>query len=223
VSLPRDVDYYEFAAILVPGAALVLGASTALSLPLPAIASDITIGGFGVVVLASFVCGHLVQAVGNVLEAAWWKAAGGWPTDKVRAGKAHLPAAQVAGIEARLSVVLKLDGVHVRDLSRAEWRAIVQQIRAALGPGDAVKRLEIFNANYGLFRGLASALLVVAAILVATDVHRWPLACLFVSAAGVALLRMHRFAGHYGRELFAQFLQVPDGGKSQAPPPTPAP
>jgi hypothetical protein len=85
------------------------------------------------------------------------------------------------------------------------FRQIYAMVRAA-GRDD---RAHTFNGNYGLFRGIASAAIVAAvAIVLVRGWASWPLAAAFLAAAGLAIFRMHRFAKHYARETYVQFLAL---------------
>jgi hypothetical protein len=60
-----------------------------------------------------------------------------------------------------------------------------------------------------MFRGIAAAAIVsTVAVLIVRGWDAWPIALTFAVAAGLGLYRMHRFAVHYARETFVQFLNV---------------
>ena len=78
-------------------------------------------------------------------------------------------------------------------------------------------RAHTFNGNYGMFRGITSAAIVAAiAIVLVRGWATWPITTAFLTTAGLALFRMHRFATHYARETFVQFLALTraNGGTS---------
>ena len=94
----------------------------------------------------------------------------------------------------------------MKEISSDDWYAITRQARVVVTKEADIEQLEAFNGNYGLNRGLAAALLVIAAGIVIRDLGHWEAALFSMAGALVALLRMHRFAQHYARELFVQFL-----------------
>ena len=108
----------------------------------------------------------------------------------------------------RLTEALKTDPKINRDIEsagKAEYGAIVREVYAIVSAAGKHPRVDIFNGNYGLLRGLAAAFL--ALIFVALILGKG----LYVIGALVILLllaiqRKHRFAVHYATELFTQYL-----------------
>jgi hypothetical protein len=77
----RQLDFYEFTGILLPGA--IVMTALVLLFPgwgLPTLVKDVSVGGLGIFIVLAYAVGHIVQAVGNVVESAWWKCWGGMPT-----------------------------------------------------------------------------------------------------------------------------------------------
>lgn len=216
----KQFDYYEFAGVLAPGATLLFG----LCILFPALAShlqgkEFTAGDFGVFVLLAYVAGQLIQALGNAIEWVWWKAWGGWPTEWPRTGKGHLlskPQTEQLGSAIRHMLGVS-DASDVLEIPRKDWMAVTRQIDAAVQAAGCSKRVETFNGNYGLNRGLAASLVTLTVLTLATQgLAAWRPALLLAVGCGIALYRMHRFARHYGRELLVQFLnlrQSTGGGK----------
>jgi hypothetical protein len=67
--MKKDFSFYEFTGVIVPGSTLLLGMAV-ISDPLRQfIASDkFGAGQLGLFVVASYIIGHLVQGIGNLLE-----------------------------------------------------------------------------------------------------------------------------------------------------------
>jgi hypothetical protein len=65
------------------------------------------------------------------------------------------------------------------------------------------------DAQYGMHRNLAAALLVLALVSLLAPPHRWIVAVWSLPLAAAALSRMHRFGVHYARELFIIFSEIP--------------
>ncbi|MHC5033446.1 MAG: hypothetical protein ACYTFZ_00195 [Planctomycetota bacterium] len=205
----REFDFCDFAAYVTPGAALLIG----LAFVVPAFQNVImqhafSVGGFGVFLLAAYVAGHLTQALGNLLEKAWWAARGGWPTDWVRSGKHKLLAGmQKAALEGQIEMKLQLVGpVSMSELDRHNWFAITRQMCAAVAAAGRADRIRAFNGNYGLCRGVAASVVIVMAAALASGC----LGCLpiLLVVTAVALYRMQSMGCAYARELLVQFLQL---------------
>jgi hypothetical protein len=81
----------------------------------------------------------------------------------------------------------------------------VREVYAAVADAKRAGRVDTFNGNYGLMRGLAAAILVL--LIAAMAVGKGLLvAGAFAIMFLLALQRMHRFGKHYAMELFIQFL-----------------
>lgn len=201
----RVFDPYEITAIIVPGASLLLGLWLLDRAIVPAALEpkDVSIGAFGLFVLAAFCVGHIVQAPANVVVDLSWRIFGR-PTEKMRRKGCGLADEQVDRIPAQVSAVLKI-GVTV-DAPDSQWRPVTAQMAVAVANAGRDARLQKYNGNYGLFRGLAMSL---ALICIAATLHRqWPTAALALAAAWALRFRMKRFSGYYARELWLQFLEI---------------
>jgi hypothetical protein len=208
----RQLEFYEFVGILIPGALVLVD----LYLCFPLFAGnqkflDLSIGGFGTLLLLAYATGHLVQSIGNALEVGWWKLWGGMPTDWPRHHSARLlSSAQRDALWNSLPDKLKISlSGDLSSISRNDWFAITRQMYAAVMSAGKNTRVDTFNGNYGLLRGVASALIIALVLVPITPTPSWRLAAVIFAAFCLAVARMHRFGKHYARELFVQFLQLP--------------
>ena len=87
-------------------------------------------------------------------------------------------------------------------------RTNARQIFADVNKNGKVERIETFNGNYGLNRGLSASCLVLA-VVSATQLQ-WSLAAASILLAAVFAYRAYRFGKHYARELYVQFLVLSD-------------
>ena len=154
------------------------------------------LGSATVYLVLAYAVGHLVQGLGNLFESGYWKLWKGMPTDwPFSSPNPQFPASDKALIEK----VSKREAT-----SSDEWRRAVARARSVITAKGLTSRLDVFNGNYGMFRGT-----VVVGLIFLTPT--WKLAgnnavvtCFVIAVAtGFALSRMHRFAKHYGREFFA--------------------
>ncbi len=208
----NKLNVYEFAGIIAPGALTIFGLSRIFP-DIGVLVKDekISFGEFGLLLILAYVAGHLVQALGNLIEIAWWGLWKGMPSDWPRSRSHDLLAPQqTQALQAKVRENLKIECPNdLNTLDQKHWFSITRQIYAAVKKAGQAERIDIFNANYGMFRGIAASLVVVI-IAAAFEVGKriFPLSLGLVIAAGLALFRMHRFGVHYARELFVQFLNV---------------
>jgi hypothetical protein len=201
------MTFYEQVGIVIPGSVFLVG----LLFYFPALnalmAKDgVTLGQFGIFLLLSYAAGHLLAAFGNGLEAILWKCAGGMPTDWVTKanGTSLLSASQLEAIHAKVNARFGTNIPKLPGMDRKIWFPISRQIYADLNKNGKPERIDTFNGNYGLNRGLSAAMLGIA---VASFVQGQPAAGVaFVAVALVYVYRAYRFARYYGRELYVQFL-----------------
>jgi hypothetical protein len=218
----KSFDFYEFAGILVPGAITLVAVSLIFpQMRITLFSPDLTVGDLGLFVVLSYAAGHLTQAVGNGVELVFWRLMQGMPTDWIRTREHHLLAEQqIQALQAKLSSELKVQTtIDAVNLSSGAWYSITRQIYAAVAAQSRNNRVDIFNGNYGLNRGIASALLIgFVLLLFVHGLVYWQIGLLILVSAGVALYRTYRFGVRYARELSVQFLQLPnnDGGSTPA-------
>jgi hypothetical protein len=89
-------------------------------------------------------------------------------------------------------------------MDRKVWWPISRQVYADVGKNGKVERIDTFNGNYGLNRGLSAA--CVALAIVAATQAQWYVVIGFLALAIVFAYRAYRFGVHYARELYLQFL-----------------
>jgi len=202
----RSLEFYEFAGIIVPGAVVLLG----LLWLFPEARVIVTNGGvgfgeLGIFVIAAYAAGQLVQGIGNWIEWVWWKLRGGFPTRRVLAGKL-LSADQ----QKRLAKALGKDSKIAADAaqkSSSECLAIAHEVYSIVAAAGQAARVDTFNGNYGLLRGLAAAFLVLLAAAIVTAKGLLVIGVL-IALFLLAMQRMNRFGKHYALELFIQYLLV---------------
>lgn len=201
-------DFYEYAGIIAPGSALLLG----LMVIMPELRTSfgtegVTFGEFGMFLLVAYVVGHLVQSLGNALEWCWWRVTGGIPSDWVRTGRL-LSEQQRAALSVRINQRFGLAVSNVSELPAREWSSITRQVYAAVAAAHRSSRVDMFNGIYGLTRGIAAACIALVGVSIYLG-GGWQQFALLGAAAASALHRMHRFSRHYAIELFVQFLGLP--------------
>ncbi len=218
----KDWDFYQIAGVIAPGMVLVVGGSI-LFFPayyngLLAVA-NVSLGSFGVGLILAYVAGQLLQAIGNGVEAVWWRLWGGMPTDWIRTSKHEIVApAQRELVQSRVRDIINDSSFTLSHATNKHWHVITRQIYAAVAAANRSARVDIFNGNYGLCRGIAAALLLLLAGSTVVHWREWKIEVVLALLMTLAVYRMHRFGVRYGRELFVQYLQLstipPTGGRS---------
>ena len=210
----KQFSLYDILGVLAPGAVLTIGIIAIYPDTIKVIPNkDFSLGDLGVVVLISYVLGNLVAALGNLLEIPYWKITGGQHSELARRRGANvITTHQLAAVEARLHKAgfLEKDGTISR-LSRGEWRGMTRQIYAYLDSRKMTQRIDAFNAQYGMNRGISAGFL---ALIVITMIHSrfilWKVQLILLICTALAAYRMQRFSRHYAAELFRQFIVSPD-------------
>jgi hypothetical protein len=200
----QKLTFYEQIGIVIPGSVVIFG----LVLFYPELKfittkDSMSVGDLGLFVLMAYAAGHLIAAIANALENVFW--VGGMPSNWItRDPPGLLSTDQVENLRAKIKTRLNITIDKVAGIDRKKWWPISRQIYADVAKSGKPDRIDTFNGTYGLNRGLASACLVLVVVALA-HADWWIAAGLFV-AAGIYAYRAYRFAVHYARELFLQFL-----------------
>lgn len=215
-SMSERFDAYEFLGIVAPGAIVVFGASLVFPEIKAYIAdSGVTVGGLGIFLILSYVVGHLVQAFGNLLEKAVWFPFGGMPTQWVLKQNQRL-LADVQTKKLFSAIRASHPGFDPEGTtSRSDWFSITREVYARIRAAGKVDRIEAFNRNYGLLRGISASFLVSTLLAGVLGLASGGALLVMAFASMLAIYRMYRFGVHYGRELFITFLATCDEGRSR--------
>ena len=206
------LNAYELIGVTAPGALALFG----LTLLFPELNivigdQDFSVGDFGLFLVLSFVAGHLVQGIGNLLETLLWGPFGGKPTAWIIKNPERLiHPAQVD----RLQRAVRADfGCDLQSVSRGDWAAIIREMYVVVQNAGLTERVDSFNRAYGLMRGVTAALASLTGITLVVNWSHWELVVLTVVVMLVAGYRMFRFGKRYGRELVVSYLQTTASGE----------
>jgi hypothetical protein len=210
----KQFSLYDILGVLAPGALFTVGVIAFYPDAIKALPNkEFSLGDLGVLVIISYVIGNLVAALGNLLEVPYWKMMGGMPTEAARREKSPvITARQLSSVEARLQKIGFLkDEEKISQLSDVEWRALARQIYAFIHARGMTQRVDTFNAQYGMNRGIAAGLVgLIALCLVHSGLSLWRVQVTLLACTALAAYRMHRFSRHYAAEIFRQFLVSKD-------------
>lgn len=197
-------DAYEYVGVIVPGCIPIVTIVALYPSAIPIVEATLSIGDFGIILILAFIAGHLLQAFGNLWESIVWFFLGGMPTSwAAKQNTSLLTDAQLK----RLGEALERDfGCDRSALSSG--RGLLREIVIRVGQRGSVDRIEKFNRNYGLMRGIACGFLAAGLLTLTIDLENWRQASGLLVLAGIATYRMVRFGTHYARETLAEYLNL---------------
>jgi hypothetical protein len=206
------LTFYEQVGIIIPGSTFVFG----LLLFFPALQTELTkngvsLGDFGIFLLLSYAAGHLMALIGNAAESFLWGLLGGMPSTWVTRREASLLSdSQIDLLEKKVETRLGMKISKIRGLDVNTWRPISRQIYADVAKNGKSDRIDTFNGNYGLNRGLAAASFALACV--AASQKQWSIAIGLLLLTAAYEYRVYQFGIYYARELYLQFLILSDAG-----------
>jgi hypothetical protein len=164
--------------------------------------------------LLAYAAGHLVAAFGNAIENALWWFHGGMPSDWVTKSNPNiLSAQQIEHLKRQIQIRFGIE--LARDVDRKSWASVTRQIYADVMKHGNPQRIDTFNGNYGLNRGLCASTFALS--IVALIEKNWWYAIGLLGVSAIYLYRARRFGIHYARELYVQFLLLTVAEKGAKP------
>src|SRR5258708_8317748 len=122
---------------------------------------------------------------------------------------------QVHSLEQLIRQRLRLDIATIRGMNPRQWPPISQQIYADVMSYGKPARIDSFDGNYTLNRGLAAALLALALLSLAYSETDWRVTMGVLPIALLYGYRLYPFWLSHARQPYSQFLLLP----AQPPPP----
>lgn len=198
--MKKEFSFYEFVGILVPAVILLYGGQLIYEhVQQKQIVDFSKIGETAIFVVVCYGVGHIIQALGNIFESILWFIYGGmptkWLTTKNRFGNLLFDDAQNQKISDK---VKQKYGEGVKDYGRLVYNFIFQNEKTA--------RVDIFNGNYSLFRGLAISFLFLS--IICGYYFDWKITLVSTVPFVLSSMRMIRFAKYYATETFRTFYNL---------------
>lgn len=198
--MKKELSYYEFAGILVPSVIFLYVTNFISGFIYEKQLVDFgKIGETVVFFILAYGFGQLLQGLGNIFEKIYWALWKGMPTkwlsSKNRLGN------NLFNDELNSRILINVEqkfGHGLADYGKAVNSYVIQK--------GSVSRIDIFNSNYSLFRGLSVSFLLIS--IICFHYFDWTIAVYPMVFFLLAVMRMHRFAVHYASEVFRTFYNL---------------
>jgi len=199
--MKRQFSFYEFVGVLVPSIILLYFAELILEQVYNrSFVSFESVGESVIFIIVAYGFGHIMNSVGNIFESIVWKIVGGMPTSWLNK-------------PPRLWLTLFDDNEKERVQTKLQEkygqlgeRDYGLQVYNLLFVNEKTDRVDIFNGNYSLFRGLTVSILILAVM--ALWLLDWKYSVLPFLLTVLAFLRMFRFAKYYAKEVYRTFMNL---------------
>lgn len=205
----KSFDAYEVVGVIAPGVIVTL----LLALENPSLRSllgkdGLSVGDFGLFLVLAFVLGHLLQALGNVLEVVVWPISG-LPTNRARFAKTKLVTpAQRDALQAQVAA-MEGDAKALETYDRDAWRAVTTRAYGVVRAAGRTIRIDNANRTYALGRGLTAAFGVCLVWYVVMHRQDWQTIAALAVMLAASVWRMRRAGVHYARALVLEFIDTP--------------
>lgn len=196
--MKKEFSFYEFVGILVPSTILLFCINIIISVKYNLKLVDFAeIGETLIFIIISYGVGHLLQAIGNIFESIVWFIYGGMPTSWLNKKNRFNNYLFEQDFNQKILEKTKLKfGEGIKDYGRITYNFLFIK--------EKTKRIDLFNGNYSLFRGLSISFLIISIIFL----FYFPFNSLLYPLIPflLATLRMIRFAKYYATEVFRTFF-----------------
>jgi|HubBroStandDraft_4_1064222.scaffolds.fasta_scaffold36770_2 hypothetical protein len=208
----KQFDLYDILGFLAPGTITILGVLHYYPQKFTFLRStNLSVGEFGAVVLLAYIAGNLVAGVSTLL--AKWNLFGGFPTNEIKCDNATIISHDEFGAlekALREKNILKPEQ-SIKTLPEDEWYAATRKIHSYLDARGLTRRVEMFNAKFGMNRNLVVAFLLLIPISMwKVGLADWKIDIVLGACAGCAIYRLREFAILYAQTLIRVFLVAPE-------------
>jgi hypothetical protein len=212
--MKRELSMYEIAGIMGPGIIFII----VIYILFPDLTSHlgnepITIGLFGIILMLSYIVGHVVQAIGNILIKPFWKLIGDEPKYWIinKKSKNLLNEKQTKLLKSRFENELEIQLPNdITEISKSDWDSYNRSIFVSVNKLDNTSQANVFLADFGLFRGLATALILGLLIsIMLYGLEYWIYQVLTLLIICLSGYRMLQFAKYHIRELYLLLIYRP--------------
>jgi hypothetical protein len=198
--MKKEFSFYEFVGIIVPSVILLYSTQLIVEFTFHRQIVDFAkIGETAIFVVVSYGVGHIIQSLGNIFENFVWFIYGGmpskWLTNKNRFRRYLFD----SPLNEKISEKIKNKfGEGIEDYGRLTYNTIFLK--------EKTGRIDIFNGNYSLFRGLSISFLLI--VFMCCYFFNWYITVLAILPFLLSVKRMIRFAKYYATEIFSTFYNL---------------
>lgn len=200
--MKKEFSFYEFVGLLIPGSLLLFGVNFLVlgQLDKPLFAVE-KIGDTVVFLILAYTTGHFIQALGNIIEKVIWWFFGGMPTQWLLTKNNFKKKLFSEPLNQKISdKVTQKFGIGFKEVGGMAYNTVFIAGKSA--------RIDIFNGNYSLFRGLFVASLSIAVGCIIQYHFNWWQNILVFTPSVLMLRRMIRFAIYYAKETYKTFYNL---------------
>jgi len=195
--MKKEFSFYEFVGILVPGVIFLYSLHLIIEVAVQKQIIDFDkIGESIIFIIICYGLGHILQAAGNIFELIIWFIYGGVPTqwlsNKNRFGNNLFDEKFNKTVVNKITVTF---GENIKDYGKLCYNLLFDK--------EKTKRIDIFNSNYSLFRGLTVTFLLLIPICI--YYFNFKIALIPIILFFISTIRMIRFAKYYATEIFRTF------------------
>jgi hypothetical protein len=160
--MKKEFSFYEFVGIIVPGVTLLFCTEMIIETVYAKVMLDFSkIGESFIFLIIAYGIGHTLQAVGNVFEIIFWKLFSGmptqWLTKKNRFRIELFDSDQTEKIKTKIQQHFVVKPGKDYGMDVYNWLSLKEKITE--------KRIDVFSANYSLFRGLTVTFYILAIVI----------------------------------------------------------
>lgn len=198
--MKKEFSFYEFVGIIVPSAIFLYSAQLIIEFAYQKQIVDFgNIGETAIFIIVCYGVGHILQSLGNVFESIVWFIYGGmptkWLTTKNRLGNYLFD----NSLNDKIRDKVKLQfGDGITDYGHLTYNFVFLK--------DKTARIDIFNGNYSLLRGLSVSFLLIT--ILCGFYFNWQTTAFSTIPFFLSIMRMIRFAKYYATETFRTFYNL---------------
>lgn len=198
--MKKEFSFYEFVGIIVPSVIFLYTAQLIIDFAYQKQMVDFgKIGETTIFIIVCYGFGHILQSLGNIFENILWFIYGGMPSKWLNKKNTFGNTLFENPLNQKILEKAKLKfGEGIADYGTLSYNLIFLKEKTA--------RIDIFNGNYSLFRGLSVSFLLIT--IMCGYFFNWQITALVTIPFFLSVARMVRFAKYYATDTFRTFYNI---------------